>query len=125
MIILELRVQITITRSRGCGHGHFPYFIYALEGLSDIGFLSAEQQLRDSHPPKSIVLIRLRYNASCFSGLWLPSVSGSLTMPSNFASADPIQAHRDMTKRDLWKLDCHILPALALVSTSSVEIYHY
>jgi hypothetical protein len=44
-------------------------------------------------------------------------------MPSNFASADAIQAHRDMTKRVLWKLDCHILPALALVSTPSVEIY--
>ena len=43
-------------------------------------------------------------------------------MPSNFANADAIQTHRDMTKRVLWKLDCHILPALALVSTSSPEI---
>jgi len=44
-------------------------------------------------------------------------------MPSNFASADVIQTHRDMTKKILWKLDCHILPPLAIVSTSSVEIF--
>lgn len=36
-------------------------------------------------------------------------------MSSNFASTDAIQAHRAMTKRVLWKLDCRILPPLALL----------